>query len=349
MRICIISYNIHPFIGGIETYSKKLNNYMFSKFGATLIKPSFIIRNKPILILETILKSWIVLYKNDFAIVHITNLNLWPISLINLIKSKKTIFVINIHGLELIYGQRKSPFSYLYKVYINKRLIKALFSSFICNSIETRQLLEKSFSLKGTFIPMGISKVRNDNPNDELLPNQIFFVGRLVKRKGILWFIENVLINFTETILYISGPINDKQLYKEIIKHKNVKYLGVLSDEEIAKFHRQSLVSVFPTVRNNDFEGFGISFIQAIANGGIVIGSNYQGTITASIRGKIGYLAYPNNSEDWIEKIRMIKRMSALERKTKIMSDQKLVKENFLWDQVFEKTVNEYINLIKNN
>lgn len=348
MRICVISYNVSPLIGGIETYSNFLIKYMSNKFDTTVLKPTFVFKNKIILIIELIIKSWLHLTNNSHHIVHVTNLNLWPIALINLIKINKINFIFNIHGLEVVYRKNNNLKSLIYRMYINKKLLNSLNISFICNSIETQNLLKKELSIESTYIPMGVEKNEIINNFDNYKKNQIFFLGRIVKRKGLNWFIKNVLDEFKDMKLYVAGPIIDKKLKNLLFQHENVTYLGVLSDSEIKKIHQQSLFTIFPNTKsskNNDFEGFGMSFIQAVANGGIVLGSFYQGVISSSLNGKIGYLANPNNSEEWINKIKEIIELTSIERKNKILNDQDLISKNFFWEIVFDNTAKEYRKL----
>lgn len=349
MKICIISYNISPLIGGIETYSNFLIKYMSNQFDTTVLKPNFAIKNKIILIIGLIIKSWIHLIYNFHHIVHVTNLNLWPIALINLIKVNKVNFIFNIHGLEIVYRNKVNFKSLIYRIYINKKLLNSLNISFISNSIETKKLLEKELSIESTYIPMGVEKNELNFNFDDYKENQIFFLGRIVKRKGLDWFIKNILDEFKDMKLYVAGPVVDKELKKNLFNYKNVIYLGVLSESEIKKLHQQSLLTIFPNIKlsnTSDFEGFGMSFIQAVSNGGIVLGSLYQGLISSSLNGKIGYLAEPSNTTDWINKIKKIINLNSIERKNKILKDQDLVSKNFFWEIVFKKTVNEYEKII---
>lgn len=352
MRICVISYNVSPLIGGIETYSNFLIKYMSNQFDTTVLKPTFVFKNKIILIIELIIKSWIHLSFNSHHVVHVTNLNLWPIALINLIKFNKVNFIFNIHGLEIVYRKKLNLKSLIYRMYVNRKLLNSLNISFISNSMETQKLLKKELSIESTYIPMGVEKNELNMNFDNYKENQIFFLGRIVKRKGLDWFIKNILGEFKDMKLYVAGPIIDKKLKNFLSKHKNVIYLGILTDGEIKKLHQQSLFTIFPNIKtsnNNDFEGFGMTFIQAVSNGGIVLGSFYQGVISSSLNGKIGYLAEPNNSQEWIIKINEIIELSSINRKNKILNDQDLISKNFYWEIVFDKTVKEYKKLITNS
>lgn len=351
MKICILSYNHPPYFGGIETYSKFLYNFLNkSEFKFDFISGK-IIKYKIIRILEVILIFYkLIILKNKYEIVHLTNLNLWPVLLVSKF-TQNTKFVVNLHGLELVYGKRKAFISRFYNFLIPYKLInknKNIF--FICNSRETFNLAEEKFKKDQlVFIPMGIEKINSSEFKINIKLNQFFFIGRIVKRKGLSWFCENVLNHFPDTKLYFAGPIVDKDEFNKINNSQQTEYLGVIDEISMKKYISESFLTIVPNLidpENFDFEGFGISFLEIVANNGLPIITQTQGINTSSMNGRIGVTLNDNDPNSWIEKITHLQKEGSMMRTKIILDSQKLIQENFIWKDIFNKTFTFYKNIL---
>jgi phosphatidyl-myo-inositol dimannoside synthase len=351
MKILHASYNHRPYIGGIETYSNKLEEFLLeSKKNSYFVNTNYS-RYKVLRLVITILVTFVKLLFLNVEITHLTNLNLWPISLVNLLKLRKANFVINLHGLELVYGNRKNLISRIYRIFVPLKIINKVPNLlFFCNSQETLNLAKKYFNEnKLIYIPMGVEECQPFNEDVVVDKNQFFFLGRITKRKGVSWFVREVLPNFPEKKLIVAGPISDKHEFESIIKSTQVEYLGALPKKQIINLHQSSLLTIFPSIvdeKNIDFEGFGISFIEALANGGLPIATIYQGLNSASLNSKIGLCLNDNSTKSWIHKIEKFQNQGLEHRKKMIKEGQNLINENFLWEHIFNKTNQEYKNII---
>ncbi len=351
MNVILISYNYKPYLGGIETYTAKLKFFLENNLSDFYFYTTKNFKFKIVRILSLILLSLIKLSYSRPDIVHLTNLNLWPITLINIFKIKKIRFIINLHGLELVYGDGSSFKSMLYKKLTPTRYLeKNKNIIYLCNSNETLQLANKKFSgIKSHYIPMGVDKtIRGEQLYNK---NQIFFLGRIVERKGLSWFVENILVHFKDLKLVFAGPIINQLEFNKIISSPQTEYLGLISDNEIIYYHQSSFLTIFPTLTNtkNEFEGFGISFIESISNGGLAMATLYQGLGSSSLNGKIGITVASNDSNEWIKAINTAKKYSPNERESVIHGSQKLIDLNFLWNDIFLKTIKVYEDCLKNN
>jgi len=350
MKICVLSYNHEPYIGGIETYTK----YLYYFLEKSQIKFDFVsgnmFRYKIVRILEVIFIFYkLIIFKNKYEIVHITNLNLWPVLFISKFVPY-TKFVVNLHGLELVYGKRKNFKSKLFEFLIPYKFINNCKNiHFICNSKETLKLAEKKFNKDQlVYIPMGIHKIKLNDFKKKVYPNQLFFIGRIVERKGLGWFCENVLIHFPEVKLYFAGPIVDKSEFNKINSSSQTEYLGIIDELTKYKYISESFLTVIPNIidkENYDFEGFGISFLEITANNGLPLITQTQGINTSSMNGKIGVTLKNNDAISWINKISYLQKNGLLLRKKIILNNQKLIKENFIWKDIFKKTFTFYENI----
>ena len=174
---------------------------------------------------------------------------------------------------------------------------------------------------KFEFVPNGIDPSQHYNPRfdrrdlegivGKLEPARIFLLtsGRLVKRKGVAWFIRNVLPRLPDHVRYIvAGDGGDRENIRRAIEetrlYDRVKMLGFVSDRARDILMNTSDIFVQPNIRvPGDMEGFGISVIEAASCGIPVIVSRLEGLKDAIADGKNGILAEPENAEDWTRKI----------------------------------------------
>lgn len=123
--------------------------------------------------------------------------------------------------------------------------------------------------------------------------------GRLVKRKGVSWFVDNVMPRIVvddPSILYLvagSGP-QRTEIELAINRHgltDNVKLLGRVSDECLKALYNVADVFLMPNVHvSNDIEGFGLVAVEAASCGALVVASDLGGISDAVVNGKNGFL-----------------------------------------------------------
>lgn len=351
MKILQASYNHRPYIGGIETYSNKLQEYLENSNQDCKFVTNYFSSNKLIRLSITIFVTFFKLLFLDIEIAHLTNLNLWPVVFVNFLKRRKVKFVINLHGLEIVFGTRNNLIAKIYKILVPLNFINKIPNlSLFCNSQETLNLAKKYFNEdKLTYIPMGVTECKPFSSEVLVDKNQLFFLGRITKRKGVSWFVNHVLPNFPEKKLLFAGPISDISEFEDISRSTQVEYMGILSERDVPKLHQRSLLTIFPSIENEehtDFEGFGISFIEALANGGLSIATIYQGLNSASLNGRIGICMKNNSSNSWIAAIKKFEKDGLEYRKRLINEGQNLINDNFLWEKIFKKTIHEYKKII---
>lgn len=131
------------------------------------------------------------------------------------------------------------------------------------------------------YIPNGISLDKMKASGDENRNrNQIFFVGRLEKRKGALYAIKAFEIlkqrmPDAELIIAGDGPLRSSlETYVERNEIEGVEFLGFVSDE--LKFHYMSTCGVYtsPAIYG---ESFGIVLAEALAFGAPTVAHKNEG------------------------------------------------------------------------
>lgn len=157
----------------------------------------------------------------------------------------------------------------------------------------------------------------------------IVFLGRLVKRKGIMELIDayNHLPDEqaakTRLIICGKGPLRTKAKQK-VSPNRNVTFAGFVSEAEKPNYLATADIAVFPSTGG---ESFGIVLVEAMASGSrVVIGGNNAGY--KSVLDQQPYLLFnPKNRQAFIDHLVLF------------IEDEKLRQKMFDWQQ---ETVKQY-------
>ncbi|MFC1826187.1 glycosyltransferase family 4 protein, partial [Thermodesulfobacteriota bacterium] len=134
-------------------------------------------------------------------------------------------------------------------------------------------------------------------------------VGRLVRRKGVAWFAEQVMPQLDNSYSYLI--VGDGPEYKNIqaVLERNklndrVFLLGRVSDETLKMIYNASDIFIMPNITvPDDIEGFGIAAIEAGSCGLPVVASNIQGIQDAVLDGMTGHLVEERDADGFLAKI----------------------------------------------
>ena len=125
---------------------------------------------------------------------------------------------------------------------------------------------------------------------------QLLSVGRLVKRKGFAWFVDQVMPRLPSNVHYRiagTGPENDA-IQRAVASRGlagRVHLLGRCSDEHLTKLYSESDLLIMPNLPvGGDMEGFGVVMLEAGASGTPAIAADLEGirdVITDGINGRL--------------------------------------------------------------
>lgn len=146
-------------------------------------------------------------------------------------------------------------------------------------------------------------------------------VGRLTARKGLREFVSEVLPRIVKaspgTMLLIVGDVPTHALFAEAQTPasiraaaqsagvaQNVKFLGGISETELAEAYQSANVLIFP-IRElpGDIEGFGMVAIEAAAYGLATVAYAIGGVTDAVCPGVSGYLAKPGDTDEFADSV----------------------------------------------
>ena len=317
LKILFITRNYPPQIGGLESYSYNLINE-FEKhcdvWKVTLSRPKY---NLVWFLPYCFFKSLHLISKNHIDIVHLCDGLLAPIGLLLKLITKKKVSA-SIHGLDITFP------NLFYQLIVPR--CASLLDRVICVSRSTKNecTIRGIPELKCRFIPNGVTSSdfytlkSNEETRyllEEVVGNKIIdkkilvTVGRLVKRKGVSWFVENVMPLLKDSYVYViagDGPEYDSILGK-INQHKlssSVFMMGKVSNELRNLAYNGSDVFVMPNITvKDDVEGFGIVAIEAGCCGLPVVASNIQGISDAVLDGRTGRLVAERSVDEFLEAI----------------------------------------------
>ncbi len=123
-------------------------------------------------------------------------------------------------------------------------------------------------------------------------------ISRLVERKGIDIAIRIVhkLAKKYKVKYFIGGVGAEEKALEKLISDLGARdyifLLGSVTDQEKYRLLQDSDIYILPTnsAHKSDFEGFGISFIEASLFGKVVVGGNHGGVSEAVVDGCTGFL-----------------------------------------------------------
>jgi glycosyltransferase involved in cell wall biosynthesis len=180
-------------------------------------------------------------------------------------------------------------------------------------------------------------------------------VGRLSKRKGVLWFIESVMPEIRNDYIYLvvgddKTEISDirswfgvrkisyrseiEETIQELKLEENVFLLGKIPFADLRQLYVIADIFIMPNISvPGDMEGFGIVAIEGGYAGIPVIASDLEGIRDAVLNEKTGALVQEKNIEQYIEQIRKWTKLGKTNPALR-QEISRLVINNFEWSVI---------------
>jgi phosphatidyl-myo-inositol dimannoside synthase len=303
-EILIITRNYPPQTGGLENYSfnlvRELRRLMPVRVIALNKSKAHLIWFLPM----SFLKGLMAIYGRSIRRVHLCDGFLATLGLLLKILSNARVSV-SVHGLDITFPnrvyQRVIPYC-LARLDENVCVSRATRDECICRGVPAQRcsVIPNGVNIEEIYLPVDRNRLlrqiesvlRRPLGNRKIL----LTVGRLVKRKGISWFVENVMPQVGEEYIYVvvgSGPelpaIN--KLISAYRLTDKVVVAGRQPDHIRNRLLNVAEAFIMPNIAiPGDVEGFGIAALEAGACGLPVIASDLQGIRDAVIDGVTGYL-----------------------------------------------------------
>jgi len=361
IKVVFIARHFPPGIGGAEKLNYDLAQKLKEKTDLVLIANK---GNKlsPLFILSSFFRALRVKKPDLFFL---TDAVVSPLILLIKIFKRKPV-IIKVHGLDITFDNK------VYQLIIPRLVNWA--DKVICISKATKkECIKRGIKeSKCEVINVGINPPPLDKFNKGKLKKDmerkikinlfnkkiIISVGTLVKRKGVYWFIQEVitrLVQRRKDFIYLiigdiiyKGKRDELDYKKEIIKliqSKNltekVFLLGRVDNRILENLYKITDIFVMPNIPvHGDMEGFGIVNLEAASYGLPVVASNLEGITEAVQDDKNGFLVEPQNANKFIKII------------NNLLDDEQLridfgrrAKDFTLSHYSWGKIIEEYLNL----
>ena len=341
-EILFITRNYPPIVGGLEKYSFNLINAFASRMPTHKIALSKPKRHLVWFLPYCLLKVLYCVQRYSVSHIHLCDGLLTPLGVVA--KRLTNVKVsVTVHGLDITYG------NVFYQRVIPRCLEKM--DRVVCVSRSTREEVIKrtsTLSESCAVIANGIipDEMYLDLPKKELqrklealthlkISNRkvLFTLGHLVKRKGMAWFVSQVMPNLPEEyVCLVAGEGPERDRIEKIIRHRRLEervfLLGEISGEIRNLLFNLADVFVMPNITvPNDVEGFGIVALEAGSCGLPVVAADIQGIRDAVIDGKTGYLIREGRVQGFLERIQDM----PLQKK----DVRSAVNESFAWSKIY--------------
>jgi len=349
LRILFISRAFPPVIGGIENQNYELSLWLAKISQVKTIANCFGKKFLPFFFPYALIKSLFLLRKYD--VVLLGDAVLCPLGwILKLVHKKPTISIV--HGLDLTYSLK--IYQNFWIRFFVKKMDKLIAVGHETIEAGVRRGIPRS---KFVFISNGvdIKKFTQWHSRQELekiieqpieRKKILLTSGRLAKRKGVAWFIKNVMPQLSEEFLYVvAGDGPDKTNIIEAIKNnhleKRIIMLGYVPDSVRNILLNTADLFLQPNIKvTGDMEGFGISVIEAGACRLPVLVSNMEGLKDAIKEGSNGFLIEPKNTGAFVKKINEL--MSRDDFRLEFGEKaRRYVEENFSWAKISQQYLKE--------
>lgn len=197
-----------------------------------------------------------------------------------------------------------------------------------------------------TFYPANVS----DFKNELYLSSRkvLLTVGRLDKRKGhdnVIRALPAIIREIPNIIYLIVGEGDQRKALDVLVKDLNVqdyvKFLGYVSNKDLAKFYNLCDLFIMANreLEDGDTEGFGMVFIEANACGSPVIGGRCGGVIEAIEDNVTGLMVDPYSVDDIESKIIFLMKNESI---AKDLGEKglKRVIDRFKWEENLKTNIN---------
>jgi phosphatidylinositol alpha-1,6-mannosyltransferase len=287
-----------PRIGGMETLSWELTRRISKRRPTrvialrrgTLWLPLFLGRSALAILGNGVLRK--------IGVLHLGDPVLAPLGC--LAKGLGIPVCVTVHGLDVTFAKP------LYKLWL--RAFFRNLDAYICISAAARTAAIARGAPASRTNTVGIGVVSTESIAVTRNPDLLLFIGRLVRRKGLEWFVHQVLpelANRRPAIrLVIIGAGPERMAIQRAataagVEHR-IEWLGAVPDKDRSAWLRRAAICILPNVRvPNDIEGYGVVALEAAAAGCPVVAADLEGLRDAIVDGEAGRLIASADREAW--------------------------------------------------
>ena len=290
-----------PRFGGMELLSWELTTRLGRR------RPSRVLALRrgtpwlPLFVVASAFRIVAAARRGDVALVHLGDPVLAPLG--RLARRFGIPVCVTVHGLDVTFAHP------LYRRWLRGSFERL--DAYVCISSAARDaaIAAGAPAVRTSVVGVGLTP-----PDDPAAPaireaDRLLFVGRLVRRKGLEWFVRAVLPRLAERRaairLAVIGAGPERTAVESAAAAAGVAdridWLGPLPDEAKWAWFRRATVCVMPNVAvPGDLEGFGIAALEAAAAACPLVASDLEGLRDAVEHGEGGLLVPAQDVDAWV-------------------------------------------------
>jgi len=176
----------------------------------------------------------------------------------------------------------------------------------------------------------------------------ILFLGRLERRKGLIYLIkayQQIKREIPNSRLIVVGPgTRLRKPYEKWIKQHgldDVVFVGYVSEDEKPRYYRTADVYCSPATSR---ESFGIVLLEAMAVGKPVVATNIDGYANVVTHGEDGLLVPPRDTRRLAEAL--ISVMGDETLRQRLASRARLTAEEYSWEHIAQRVFDYYVRVL---
>lgn len=350
MRVLFVTRKFPPSVGGMETWSKELYD-AFRALGADvdLHKPATDHIGLPSLWqMATFFfaTAWTLLrHGRRYDAVLVGDFALATVAIVaKLATFGRVRTVVQLHGHDVYFlrtpGLVPGIYRALCRLVVGTRAVDAA----IANSQSLRDEAVRHGLPRPAVIPLATVAPPVEVMATARRGKQLLFAGRLLKLKGLAWFVREVWPHVDPSLeLLVAGPVWDAGERDALEGQPRVRYLGTLPYAELPALRASVLACVMPNLppgtSTDREEGFGLAALEGPAVGTPTLASRSGGLPDAVADGITGFLLPPLDARAWVECIDRIAAWSDETRATFAERARDHVLAHYRWDRVARQTL----------
>jgi glycosyltransferase involved in cell wall biosynthesis len=312
MRLLFISRTFPPVVGGIERHNDEIARALGAICNVRVIANR---RGKyllPLFLPWATLRALLLLPRLDAVLLGDGVLGITGF-ILKLFSRKPVICIV--HGLDLTY-----PHPVYQRFWVRTFLPRMDRLIAVGNATRAEGVRRGIPPARLVYIPNGVSAPpapRQDCARDDLAAligrtprrSVLLTLGRLVRRKGVAWFVEKVIPLLDTDITYIVAGTGPEQAHiaATIRAHgleDRVVLIGGVTETDKELLFCTADLFIQPNIPvGGDIEGFGIVVLEAAVRELVVVASRLEGLADAISDGVNGYLVDPGNAREYCTRI----------------------------------------------
>jgi phosphatidylinositol alpha-1,6-mannosyltransferase len=324
-RLLLVSRKWPPAVGGMETYSVELAASLAERFEVDLrVLPGRDDGRPPSLprvawfVLLAMLGAFRDARRHPLAV--FADPVLLPVALCHRLAAPRQRRLVVVYGLDLVYQQRRGLLPWCYRGFFALfRRCQGVFAAIVAISSHTAAIARNAGLREVAVVHPSLpsNALTSAGPTTRPLPaawvaagSRVLYFGRLVPRKGALWFAEQVMPKLDGDVeFFVVGHATDPRVRQRLEHCPRTHCLGRMDSAELAALIRDADVVVMPNVATpdaQDVEGFGLAAIEATALGGRLLAARIDGIVDAVVDGVTGTLVPAGDTQAWVAAVNQV-------------------------------------------